>query len=162
MTENGKKSLLVSFFLLFLYGISFNRNEFSPLGVELIALNECFTTYRCKVYTSIPSQCTMVPDPADPLCCQVPSCIPVPGTNGIPTPGPTAQPVIYTNAPHAVVTGTGTPPTPTRAPTPAPQPGVPQGTTLAPLPRAGMYRISSVIRRGFFLPKQSKSSRSVL
>ena len=25
-----------------------------------------------------------------------------------------------------------------------------------------MYRISSVIRRGFFLPKQSKSSRSVL
>ena len=25
-----------------------------------------------------------------------------------------------------------------------------------------LYRISSVIRRGFFLPKQSKSSRSVL
>ena len=79
----------------------------------------------------------MVPDPADPLCCKVPQCIPVPGTNGIPTPSPTDKPVVYTNAPHAVVTGTGTPSTPTRAPTPAPQPGVSPGTTLAPLPRPG-------------------------
>ena len=92
---------------------------------------------RCKSYTSIPTGCTMVADPTDPLCCQVPQCIPVPGTNGYPTPNPTDKPVIYTNAPHAVVTGTGTPPAPTAGPTPVPPHGATPGTTLVPKPRAG-------------------------
>lgn len=78
----------------------------------------------------------MVPDPDDPICCQVPQCIPVPGTDGYPTPGPTDQPVIYTNAPHAVVTGTGTPPTPTPGTTLAPVPGM---TTPEPVPAPGIH-----------------------
>ena len=74
----------------------------------------------------------MVPDPSDPLCCQVPQCIPIPGTNGYPTQGPTDKPQIYTNAPHYQVTGTGTLPPVTPGPTPAPVPGQ---TTLAPTPK---------------------------
>jgi hypothetical protein len=80
----------------------------------------------------------MVPDPNDPICCQVPQCIPVPGTNGQPTPGPTDKPQIYTDAPHAVVTGTGTPPTPLPRTTVAPQPGVSQQPTPAPQPVPSM------------------------
>lgn len=79
----------------------------------------------------------MVPDPNDPICCQVPQCIPVPGTNGYPTPGPTDKPQIYTNAPLAVVTGTGMP-TPVPGTTVAPQPGVSQGPTPAPQPLPSM------------------------
>ncbi|XP_060570089.1 uncharacterized protein LOC132728460 isoform X2 [Ruditapes philippinarum] len=89
---------------------------------------------RCKIYPNVPNTCTMVPDPNDPICCQVPQCIPVPGTNGQPTPGPTDKPQIYTDAPHAVVTGTGTPPTPLPRTTVAPQPGVSQQPTPAPQP----------------------------
>ena len=76
----------------------------------------------------------MVPDPSDPLCCQVPNCIPIPGTNGNPTPGPTDGPTMYTNAPHAVVTGMATP-TPSSRVTPAPVPGQ---TTQRPTPAPSM------------------------
>ena len=96
--------------------------------------------FRCKVYMDVPNECTMVPDPSDPLCCNVPQCIPVPGTDGNPTPSPTDEPVIYTNAPHAVVTGTGTPPTPSPGTTVAPVPGQ---TTPPPAPTPCKYPITS-------------------
>lgn len=51
---------------------------------------------RCTTYTSIPSQCTLVADPKDPECCEVPQCITVPPnpTNGtIVITGVTGQPM---------------------------------------------------------------------
>ncbi|KAL5022346.1 hypothetical protein ScPMuIL_001501 [Solemya velum] len=76
---------------------------------------------RCTKYQNLPSQCTMVADPNDPVCCQVPQCIP--GLNGspTPTPGSSAVPQVYTNPP-GVVTGQGTPPTPTPATGASPSP----------------------------------------
>ncbi|XP_052816208.1 uncharacterized protein LOC128242861 isoform X2 [Mya arenaria] len=62
---------------------------------------------RCAKYPSVPTGCTLVPDPKDPTCCEVPQCIPVPG------PGqtvPTDQPFTVTGVP-GVVSGSGTPPT---------------------------------------------------
>ena len=67
---------------------------------------------RCAAYTSIQPGCTLVPDPKDPTCCEIPSCPIVPPLN--PTPGVmTVKPM-----PGGVVTGTGL------VPTPQPQPGV--------------------------------------
>ncbi|KAJ8302722.1 LOW QUALITY PROTEIN: hypothetical protein KUTeg_019118 [Tegillarca granosa] len=77
---------------------------------------------RCRKYISLPSTCTLVPDPNDPSCCKVPSCSFV--TPSIPpTPGFISQPT----PPSGIITGYGKVPTP--MPTPSPQPGV---STVAP------------------------------
>ncbi|KAK3591361.1 hypothetical protein CHS0354_040323 [Potamilus streckersoni] len=89
-------------------------------------------TDRCKVYASIPRECTLVPDPNDPICCKVPQCIPGLNGNPTPTPGTTNQPQYYTNVPHATVTGSGTPPPPTINPYASPTPG--SGPSGAPTP----------------------------
>ncbi|XP_078338507.1 uncharacterized protein LOC111134355 isoform X1 [Crassostrea virginica] len=85
---------------------------------------------RCNTYDNLPSTCTLIPDPNDPTCCQVPQCT-------TPTPGPN-QPVTVKGQPGSF-TGFGitetlppTPPTtfnpflPTQQPTPAPQPSTPR------------------------------------
>lgn len=57
---------------------------------------------RCSKYSRVPSGCSLVPDPKDPSCCEVPHCdmiIPsIPPTPGILTP-PMPQP--------GIITGTG-------------------------------------------------------
>ena len=68
-----------------------------------------FRLTRCTKYDSIPSTCTMIPDPKDPQCCQVPQCIQVPSL----TPGPGATPTVITDVPTGRVTGVGLIPTPT-------------------------------------------------
>ena len=86
--------------------------------------------FRCNTYDNLPSTCTLIPDPNDPTCCQVPQCT-------TPTPGPN-QPVTVKGQPGSF-TGFGitetlppTPPTtfnpflPTQQPTPAPQPSTPR------------------------------------
>ncbi|XP_076111945.1 uncharacterized protein LOC143080130 isoform X2 [Mytilus galloprovincialis] len=80
---------------------------------------------RCTTYDTIPAGCTMVPDPNDPVCCQIPSCIPQNQT-----PGPSGSPVIFT-APTGKVTGYGTV-TPQPTPGPTFRPNV--VNTLAPNP----------------------------
>ncbi|XP_041376878.1 uncharacterized protein LOC121389349 [Gigantopelta aegis] len=68
---------------------------------------------RCAKYPNVPSQCSMVADPKDPQCCQVPQCLPTPGPNGFPTPRPGQNPIptIVTNVP-GVITGKAPTPTP--------------------------------------------------
>ncbi|KAK7491400.1 hypothetical protein BaRGS_00017378, partial [Batillaria attramentaria] len=78
---------------------------------------------RCATYTNVPTGCQMVASPDDPLCCQVPQCVPTPGPNGYPTPGPgeTPTPTVYVNPPGRI---TGVAPTPTTRPgypTPTPR-----------------------------------------
>lgn len=96
---------------------------------------------RCREYKNVPATCTMVPDPSDPQCCQLPQCIP--GVNGYPTPVPqqtpapgvTIAPTPMTGQPLGVVTGFAPSPTPTAGTTLAPKPGQPNptpGPTPAP------------------------------
>ncbi|XP_060081054.1 uncharacterized protein LOC132560404 [Ylistrum balloti] len=59
---------------------------------------------RCASYPNLPSSCTLVPDPKDPQCCQVPRCYP--GTGGNPTINPSSGPVLVTGFPGKV-TGFG-------------------------------------------------------
>lgn len=89
-----------------------------------------FSFSRCNTYDNLPSSCTLIPDPNDPTCCQVPHC-------ETPTPGPN-QPVTIKGQPESF-TGYGItetlPPTqpttvnpflPTQQPTPSPQPSTPK------------------------------------
>ncbi|KAJ8302983.1 hypothetical protein KUTeg_019379 [Tegillarca granosa] len=89
---------------------------------------------RCRSYPSVPARCTMIADPNDPVCCRVPQCIPQPGVNGFPTPGPTDKPVPITDTPVGIVTGFATPLTVPTQPTPAPKPGVTPNPNATPAP----------------------------
>ena len=68
--------------------------------------------FRCGSYGTLPSGCSLVPDPKDIDCCKVVSCVPKVGPNGtlvIPPGGPTGGPPGGpTGSPGASVT----PPTP--------------------------------------------------
>lgn len=88
---------------------------------------------RCARYTSVPAECTLVPDPKDPSCCQVPKCPVKPTAGPVPTPGYVPTPV---TAKPGVLTGLA--PVPTSQPTPSPLPGNTSSPTLSPpLPKAG-------------------------
>lgn len=88
---------------------------------------------RCARYTSVPVECTLVPDPKDPSCCQVPKCPVKPTAGPLPTPGYVPTPV---TAKPGVLTGLA--PVPTSQPTPSPLPGsTPSPTLSPPLPKAG-------------------------
>ena len=75
-----------------------------------ITINIC----RCSVYTSVAPGCTMVPDPKDPDCCEIPDCPIVPPVS--PTPGI----VTFQPGPGGVVTGIGLVPTPKPGVSPSP------------------------------------------
>ncbi|GFR69731.1 collagen alpha-4(VI) chain [Elysia marginata] len=98
---------------------------------------------RCAVYSQVPQGCNMVPDPADPVCCEKPEC-PVPlgpqPTQGfVGTLGPQPTP--------GSVTGVGKIPTP--RPTPSVSPGSPTMSTVnPPLPRTGCYYDNKVYKQG--------------
>ncbi|XP_076111939.1 uncharacterized protein LOC143080127 isoform X2 [Mytilus galloprovincialis] len=83
---------------------------------------------RCTTYDTIAAGCTMVPDPKDPVCCQIPSCIPQ-----VQTVGPSGSPIYFTG-PTGKVTGFGTvtPQPTTRRPTPGTGPTV--SPPLNPIP----------------------------
>ncbi|XP_053376973.1 uncharacterized protein LOC123528762 [Mercenaria mercenaria] len=57
---------------------------------------------RCAKYDTIPSNCTLVPDPSNPACCKVPQCIPLPVPG---TATPTGPPVTVTGV-TGKITGT--------------------------------------------------------
>ena len=64
------------------------------------------------LYDNVPADCTMVPDPNDPQCCQVPQCAPTPNPQfENPTPGPT----FVVTGPVGRVTGIAPLPVPTTA-----------------------------------------------
>lgn len=102
-----------------------------------------FLHYRCKRYDA--PNCMMIPDPADPSCCEIPLClfaVPTPAPGVSPTPGFIRQ----TGRPGEVF-GVGNIPTPmpTQAPTrgpdglfhtPTPLYG-PDGSTITPSPPTG-------------------------
>ncbi|XP_052233684.1 uncharacterized protein LOC127846468 isoform X4 [Dreissena polymorpha] len=73
---------------------------------------------RCAAYPSVPAGCTLVPNPADPTCCEIPNCPIVPQ-------GPSPTPGIVTLAPQPPGVITGANPTP------------PPGSTLPPPYRSG-------------------------
>jgi len=86
---------------------------------------------RCAKYTSVPTGCTLIPDPKDPTCCKIASCPLPPTMQPNPTPG-FVNPNPNTPAPPQV-TGVAPVPTPVYIqPTPAP------GQTLAPNPNPTM------------------------
>lgn len=63
-------------------------NVFVPLTHEWAFVFEVVKMfYRCAKYTSLPAGCTLVADPQDPLCCEVPHCIPHTNTS-VPYPVP--------------------------------------------------------------------------
>ncbi|KAK3581064.1 hypothetical protein CHS0354_033850 [Potamilus streckersoni] len=79
---------------------------------------------KCAKYRTVPDNCYLVADPNDPMCCQVPQCIPIPGQNGVPTPLPSSAPVVITGVPGGSIIGIGMAPTPTPGPdgsTPVPR-----------------------------------------
>ena len=77
---------------------------------------------RCPTYTDLPAECTLGPDPADPLCCQRPLC------QFVPQPNKTEGYLIPPLRPGVLTGGSVTPtPLPYFTPTPGPD-----GSTLEP------------------------------
>ncbi|XP_076470008.1 uncharacterized protein LOC143300296 [Babylonia areolata] len=68
---------------------------------------------RCANYDPIPAGCTLVADPNDPLCCQVPQCAP---TANPQYPNPTSGPTVIVTQPTGRVTGTAPVPHPHHRP----------------------------------------------
>ena len=67
---------------------------------------------RCAKYDNIPASCTLVADPNDPLCCQIPQCAPTPNPK---FPNPTSGPPEIVTPPVGKVTGIAPVPVPTTA-----------------------------------------------
>ena len=86
--------------------------------LEEISLWPC----RCPAYTDLPPECTLGPDPADPLCCHRPLC------QFVPQPNKTEGYLIPPLRPWVLTGGSVTPtPLPYTTPTPGPD-----GSTLEP------------------------------
>ncbi|XP_070202959.1 uncharacterized protein [Littorina saxatilis] len=83
---------------------------------------------RCVKYDNIPAGCTLVADPNDPLCCQVPQCAPTPNPKFS---NPTSGPQVVVTPPVGKVTG--------RAPVPIPTTAHPGDATPQP-PVGCMYK----------------------
>lgn len=102
---------------------------------------------RCARYTSVPAECTLVPDPKDPSCCQVPKCPVKPTAGPVPTPGYVPTPV---TAKPGVLTGLA--PVPTAQPTPSPLPGsTPPPTLSPPLPKSGQLGFDHLFWSFFYM-----------
>ena len=106
---------------------------YSTLLVHCVVVLKQFKTlfHRCAKYTGLPSTCTLISDPQDPICCKVPKCT---YTQGSGTTG-------FATAPPGVISGGIVTPTPQPAlPTPPGYTGPPLMPTQAPQYK-GLYMI---------------------